>query len=135
MTRSGVTRLALVETDAAGKVSAVVRDIEDCTSEEWDEIVRRTQENAEKARLFTNNEAKMNLILQGLASAGLFRENQLNLYPVLKPYFDTLIAEHEEKKGWAKKLDTWKRNQRNKVFRWLFDVAGKIVTALLNPKK
>lgn len=130
-----MTRLAIVETDDTGKVSSIVRDIEDCTSAEWDEIMRITQENAEKARLLTDNEVKLNLLLQGMASAGLFRENKLDLYPTLKPCFETFMAEYEQKKGLAKRFDAWQRKMRTKLLKKFFDVAGTLISDYLKPKK
>ncbi|MFT4033214.1 MAG: hypothetical protein QM669_12395 [Siphonobacter sp.] len=114
-----MTRLAIIETDDAGTLIGIVRDLDECTSQEWDQIEAGIVKNVGKARLLTDMELKVNLLLCAAESVGMFRGNQLNLSPVLEPYFRSMIADHEAKKGLAKRLDRWRRMQRFKLIGWI----------------
>lgn len=108
-------KLAIIETDDSGQCTGIIREIEPCTADEWEQMQKVIFDNGRKARLYSENEARLTLILQGMTAAGIFRGDQINLQSVIDPYVMQIMAQAEQKKGLAAKFDNWKKRTKAKL--------------------
>lgn len=108
-------KLAIIETDDSGQCTGIIREIEPCTLDEWEQMQTVIFDNGRKARLYSENEARLTLILQGMTAAGIFEGNQINLQSVIDPYVMNSMAQAEQRKGLAAKFDNWKKRTKAKL--------------------
>lgn len=62
-----------------------------------------------------SNEQKLHLLFEMLADKGAFKKNRFALYPLLKPYFDDMMNDHELRKKLNNKL-IQNLKERNSIF-------------------
>jgi len=113
------TLLAIVETTEAGDVLRTVRAYEEWTPEEFDRFRADALEALETAAVLTEtarrNEARLRLVLDAAAGAGVFRGGRVDLSPVLRPYFDAWVVEYESRRRWHGRLTKWLSRSASKA--------------------
>lgn len=83
-----------------------------------------------------SNEEKLHILFQMLVDKGAFKNHKFALYPLLKPYIDDAINEHEYRKKLNAKLVNFLTEKRNifyatikkfawKAFIWISKIVGK----------
>lgn len=109
------TVLAIVAVDDAGRIVGTdpgsFREYEEWTPEEFDRFRADALTALETAALLSEtarrNEARLRLVLDAAAGAGVFRGGRVDLSPVLRPYFDAWVVEYEQRRRLSGRIGKW----------------------------